>query len=82
MADAHYKRIAPRARLGKDLDLLSVHEAELEQSPLERREFRAARAHTHHASAGAGRKSRKAHEARFNSKAGRGGDRIHECKYG
>jgi hypothetical protein len=82
MADAHYKRIAPRARLGKDLDLLSVHEAELEQPPLERGELRTARAHAHHASAGAGRKSRKAHEARFNCKAGRGGDRIHECKYG
>jgi hypothetical protein len=35
VADAHDERIPPGTRLGEDLDLLAVHEAELEQSTLE-----------------------------------------------
>jgi hypothetical protein len=40
--DAHHERIAARTRLGQDLDVLAVHETELEQPPLERRERSAA----------------------------------------
>jgi hypothetical protein len=44
MTDAHDEGVATGPRLGEDLDLLSMHEAELEQPALESRQGMHARA--------------------------------------
>ena len=42
--DAHHERVASRACLGEDFNLLAVHEPELEEAPLERGQGRGGRA--------------------------------------
>jgi hypothetical protein len=81
VSDAHDERVTSRARLGEDLDLLTVHEAELEESALERRQGGCARADARDAPSRAGRQGRKAHEARLAAQTCRGGHSVHATKY-
>jgi hypothetical protein len=67
VADAHHEGIAPGTRLGQDFDVLAVHEAELEQPPLERGEDARVRADSNHPADAPRRESREAHVARIKS---------------
>jgi len=82
VTDAHDKGIAAGTRLGEDLDLLAVHEAELEETPLERRQGRCTGADAHHAPPGARRQGREAHKARRAAQTFRDSDGVHTGQYG
>ena len=77
VSDPHDERIAAGTRLGEDLDLFAVHETELEEPTLERREWSGARANAHDRSPRARRQGRKAHEARRTAHTFRGGHSVH-----
>jgi len=81
VADAYDERVPTRACFGEDLYLLTIHEAKLEQAPLECRQRVCARAHTDHTAFGARRQSRKADKARLEANPGWCGDCIHACQY-
>jgi len=71
------KGVTPRARFGEDLDLLTVHESELEEATLERRQRCRAGADAHHVPARARREGREAHKAWRAAQAFWGGDGVH-----
>src|SRR4029077_11752157 len=79
VADAHHEGITTWTRLGEDLDLLAVHEAELEESTLEGRQRSRARANAHDRAPRARRQRRKAHEAWHAAHALRAGHSVHEA---
>lgn len=81
LTDAHDERVTPGASLRHDLDLLTLHEAELEQPPLERGELTVARSHADDESPGTRRQGRKAHESGLEGHASRGDNRIHAKQY-
>jgi hypothetical protein len=81
VADAHDEGVTSRARLGEDLDLLAVHEPELEESALERRRGSCPRADARYAPTGARRQGRKAHETRFAAQTLGCSHSIHAAQY-
>jgi hypothetical protein len=79
---AHDKGIPAGARLGEDLDLLAVHETELEETPLERRQGRGTGPDAHYAPTGARRQGSEARKARRAAQTFGDSNGIHDVKYG
>jgi len=77
VADSYDEGVTSRARLGEDLDLLTVHESELEETTLERRQWRGAGADAHHRPPRARRERREAHKAWRAAQAFWGRDSVH-----
>ena len=83
VTDAHDEGITAGACFGQHLDVLAVDESELEQSPLERREWSGrARADTDHAAPRARWEGRQADVARIESQTAWCRNRVHICQYG
>jgi hypothetical protein len=81
VADTHDEGVTTRARLGQDLDLLAVHETELEEATFEGGYGARARADADDGRPHTRRESGKAHVARRKGHSGWGDDRIHGPKY-
>jgi hypothetical protein len=77
MADAYHEGITAGACLGEDLDLLSAHETELEEPPLERGEGGRGRADTDDPPGGTGRERGETHEAGVKCEPGGGNYSVH-----
>jgi len=73
---------AKLAERQRSIHLLAVHEAELEEPALQRRQGRRDRADADHPRGGAGGQRGEAHETRFESKSFRCGGGVHGSNYG
>jgi hypothetical protein len=82
MADAYDEGVAAGPRLGEDLDLFAMHEAELEEPALESRQGVGARADADNRSLRARRHRRQAHESGHTAHPFWAGHSIHGYKYG
>ena len=82
VSDPHDERIAAGTRLGEDLNVLAVHEAQLKETPLECREGRCTGADAHDGAPGARRQGREAHKARRAAQTFRDSDGVHTGQYG
>src|SRR5215469_3255269 len=77
VADTHHEGVTSGPRLGEDLDLLAVHETQLEETTLEGGYGARTRAYADDRGPHAGREGGKTHVARRTAHTGGGGDSIH-----